>query len=43
MPRGGEVVSFFQPRGWSFALKTVPGLEILMEKISGPRVSPGGC
>ena len=42
MPRGGDFVSFFRPRGRSFALKTVPGVGILTGKISGPGVSPGG-
>ena len=38
MPGGGDFVSFFQPGGRSFALKSW----ILTEKISGPGVSPGG-
>ena len=42
MPGGGDFVSFFRLGGQSFALKSCPGVGILMEKISGPAVSPGG-
>ena len=42
MPGGGDFVWFFRPGGRRFALKAVPGAGILMEKISGPAVSPGG-
>ena len=40
--RGGDFVSFFLSGGPSFALKAVPGVGILTEKISGLGVSPGG-
>ena len=42
-PRVGILFRFFRPWGRSFALKSCPpGAGILMEKISGPGVSPGG-
>ena len=35
-------VLFFQPRGWSFALKSCPGAGILMEKTIGQGVTVQG-
>ena len=42
MPGVGIFVLSFRPRGRSFALKSCPGDGNFTEKISGPRVSPGG-
>ena len=43
MPGGVDFVLFFRPGGRSFALKScLWGGGILMEKISGLGVSPGG-
>ena len=36
MPGSGDFVSFFQPRGRSFALKSCPQAGILRKKNSGP-------
>ena len=41
-PGLGIFVSFFWPRGRSFALKSCPGGGDFDGKISGPAVSPGG-
>ena len=42
MPGGGDFVSFFDPGAGVLNGKTVPGVGILTEKISGPGISPGG-
>ena len=42
MPGGGDFVSFFRPRGRSFALKSCPWGRDFDGKISGPGVSWGG-
>ena len=33
MPEDGDFLTFFRPGGQSFALKAVPGAEILTEKM----------
>ena len=42
MPGVRIFVSFFRPRGRSFALKSCPRAGILTEKITGLGVSPEG-
>ena len=42
MPGCGDFVSFFQPEGRSFALKSCPQGGDFDEKITGPGISPGG-
>ena len=42
MPGGGDFCFVFRPGAGVLHWKAVPGVGILMEKISGPGVSPWG-